>query len=259
MKFESAIRRAALAVAAFTIAAFTVAGVSGAHAADKKDKPKPPPNQTIDSGSFGIFINGRRVATETFHIEQQNGNSVIRSQLKATDSPDSPTQKSELQLTSSAELLNYEWSQSSGGSLTVYPDNDFLKEKITTSATAKAAEQAFLLPRTSPILDNNFFVHREVLAWRFLNGICQESGGDMKCKKEPADFGTLIPQDRTSMSVHMELIGNEKVTIHGVERELMHLNLSGEGYQWALWVDNHDHFKLMRVSIPADNTLVDRD
>ncbi len=259
MKFETSIRRAAVILFACSLLALPCAHAAGNLALDKKDKPKPPANQTIDSGSFGIFINGKRVATETFHIEQENGNSVIKSQLKATGADDAPTQKSELRLSPSAELLNYEWSQSSGGSLTVYPDNDFLKEKISTSASAKAAEQAFLLPRTSPILDNNFFVHREVLAWRYLSAICQESGGAMKCKQDPADFGTLIPQDRTSMSVHMELVGNEKVTIHGVERELMHLNLSGDGYQWALWVDNHDHFKLMRVSIPADNTLVERD
>jgi len=55
------------------------------------------------------------------------------------------------------------------------------------------------------------------------------------------------------------LVGKEKITIKGVERELMRLNLSAESFQWALWVDDHDHFKLMRVSIPADSTVVDRD
>ena len=87
----------------------------------------------------------------------------------------------------------------------------------------------------------------------------QVSGGDTKCKQEAADFGALVPQDRTSMSVRMELVGKEKITIKGVERELMRLNLSAESFQWALWVDDHDHFKLMRVSIPADSTVVDRD
>jgi hypothetical protein len=61
------------------------------------------------------------------------------------------------------------------------------------------------------------------------------------------------------MSVRMELVGKEKVTIRGAERELLRLNLSGENYQWALWVDDQDHFKLMKVSIPADNTEVVRD
>jgi hypothetical protein len=102
-------------------------------------------------------------------------------------------------------------------------------------------------------------VHREVLAWKYLNGICQLSGGNTKCRQEPADFGALIPQDRTSMSVRMELVGKEKITVRGVERELMRLNLTGESFAWALWVDDHDQFKLMRVAIPADNTEVVRD
>ena len=61
------------------------------------------------------------------------------------------------------------------------------------------------------------------------------------------------------MSVRMELGGKEKVTIRGTERDLLRLNLHGDQFDWALWVDDHDHFKLMKVAIPADNTEVVRD
>jgi hypothetical protein len=253
VKFETPTRCALALIFAASLAAFP-----GARAADKKDKAKPTPNSVIDSGSFGVFIRGQRVATETFHIEQQSGESIVKSQLKETAGGDSGSQKSELTMTSSGELLRYEWSQSSGASLSVAPDNDFLKEKITTSANAKAAEQAFLLPSATPILDNNFFVHREILAWKYLAiAGCKDENGHRHC--EPADFGTLIPQDHTSMGVRMELIGKEKITIRGTERELLRLNLTGEEIQWALWLDDNDHFKLIRVAIPADNTVVDRD
>ena len=254
MKFETPIRRALALLLASSLTAF-----AGASAADKKDKQKPAANQTIDSGSFGIFIKGQRVATETFHIEQQAGNSIIKSQLKDTSGSESTSQKASLELSSNGELLRYEWSQSSGGSLSVFPNNDFLKEVISTSSSAKPAEQAFLLPAVTPILDNNFFIHREVLAWKYLNAVCQPAGGDTKCRQEAADFGTLIPQDRTSMSVRISLGGKEKVTIRGVEHDLLRLNLHGDQFDWALWVDDHDHFKLIKVAIPADNTEVVRD
>jgi len=239
--------------------ASSLAALAPANAADKKDKQKATANPIIDSGSFGIFIKGQRVATETFHIEQQNGASIIKSQLKDTSGSDSTSQKSELTLSASGELLRYEWSQSSGGSLSVVPDNDFLKERISTPNSSKPAEQPFLLPAVTPILDNNFFIHREVLAWKYLNAVCQPAGGDTKCRQEPADFGTLVPQDRTSMSVRMSLGGKEKVTIRGTERELLRLNLHGDQFDWALWVDENDRFKLIKVSIPADNTEVVRD
>jgi hypothetical protein len=245
-----------VAVAQATVFTLALAAVTIAHASDKKNQNKP---QTVDSGTFGIFVKGQRVANETFTIQQENAASIVKSQLKEIVGADPANQKSDLEITSNGALLRYEWSQASGGSLSVFPDNEFLKERIIAPGSSKPAEQAFLLPSTSAILDNNFFIHREVLIWRFLAADCAPENGTLKCHKEPGDFGVLIPQDRTSMHVRLELVGNEKVTIRGAERELLRLNLKGENYLWALWVDDKDHFKLMRVSIPADNTEVVRD
>lgn len=224
---------------------------------DKKEKPKAGA-QEVDTGSFGVFVKGQRVVTENFSVQQDNGISVVKSRLQETGSSAAAGQKSELQMTGSGELVRYDWSDGNG-SLVVTPKNEFLLEKITATASAKAAEQPFLMPSTSAILDNNFFVHREVLAWRYLATNCQTQNGALKCQQEPLEFGVLIPQDRTSMRVRMELVGREKVTIRGTERELMRLNLKSESYAWALWVDDKDQFKLMRVLIPDDNTEVVRD
>jgi len=252
VKFETGTRRAILWAMAMLLAS-SLATVAG----DKKDKPAP--TQKVDSGSFGVFIKGQRVVTETFSVEQQNGASVIKSQLKETAGADPTSQKSQLEITPTGELLRYEWSQASGGSLTVYPNNDFLKETITTSPGGKPAEQPFLMPSTSAILDNNFFVQREVLVWRYLAADCKPEAGNLKCQQDPAEFGVLVPQDRTSLRVRLELVGKEKVSIRGAERELMRLNLAGENFSWALWLDDQDHFKLIKVAIPADNTEVVRD
>jgi len=214
--------------------------------------------QTVDSGSFGVFVKGDRVATETFSIEQLTASSSIKSQLKQTVGADPTSQKSDLEITANGELVRYEWSQSSGGSLTVLPNNEFLLEKISLPSS-KPAEQPFLMPNTSAILDNNFFVHREVLVWRYLASACKREADSVKCQQDPGDFGVLVPQDRTSMHVQLQLVGKEKVTIRGAERNLMRLNLKGEDTDWELWVDDQDQFKLIRVAIPAVNTEVVRD
>src|SRR5580658_5033937 len=104
---------------------------------DKKDAPKAPGVQMVDSGSFGVFVRGQRVVTETFSVQQDNGISLVKSHLQETGSSASG-QKSELQMTSSAELVRYEWSDGNG-SLMVTPNNDFLLERITASPTAKTA------------------------------------------------------------------------------------------------------------------------
>ena len=252
MKFDlRRIHRAAIATAfLLVIASMAIAG-------DKKNQAKAPP-ETVDSGSFGVFVKGQRVATETFTIQQQANVNTVKSQLKETAGDNPASQKSNLEMTANGELLRYEWSQSSGGSLIVLPNNEFLLEKISP-ASSKPAEQPFLMPNTSAILDNNFFVHREILVWRFLAAACKPEGNGFKCQRDPGDFGVLVPQDRASMHVRMELVGKEKISIHGTDRDLMRLNLKGDDVDWALWVDEQDHFKLIRVAITADNTEVLRD
>jgi hypothetical protein len=241
--------------AAIRTAIISGALLSSANAADKKPQAS---TQTVDSGSFGVFVKGDRVATESFTIQQQSGTSVIKSQLKQTAGGD-VSQKCHLELTPSGELIRYEWSQSSGGSLSVVPNNEFLLEKMTAPSSSKSAEQPFLMPNTSAILDNNFFIHREVLVWRYLAAACKPQGGGFKCQQDPGDFGAIVPQDRISLHVRLELVGKEKVSVHGADRDLMRLNLKGDNFDWALWVDEQDQFKLIRVAIPADNTEVVRD
>jgi hypothetical protein len=251
VKFETKMR----GIVTFALAA-SLAALAGS-GADKKDKDAGP--KYVDAGTFGVFVRGQRVASETFHIRQQNSNSIIQSELKEGNGTNPALQKSDLEITATGELLRYDWSQAAGGSLSVSPNNDFLIEKITTPASTKPAEQPFLMPSTSSILDNNFFIHREVLAWRFLAADCKQEADGLKCQKDPGEFGVLVPQDRTSIHVRLELVGKEKVTIRGSERELLRLNLMGESFTWSLWLDDRDQFKLMRVAIPADNTEVVRD
>ncbi len=248
MKFPTATRIALTFILGSSLAAFPKS--------DKKEKAAPA--QVVDSGSFGIFVKGQRVANETFTVEQRNGSSLVKSQFKEVAGSD-PAQKSDLEMTAAGDLLRYEWSQASGASITVLPKNDFLIETINAGGSGKSAEQPFLMPSTSSILDNNFFVHREVLVWRYLAAACKQEAGSLKCQQTPADFGVLIPQDHTSMHVRLELVGKEKVKVRGLDRELLRLNLTTDDVAWSLFVDESDHFKLVRVEIPADNTEVVRD
>ena len=238
------------------IAVIVVVQLSAARGKDeKKDKLK---GQMVDSGSFNVIVKGQNVLTETFTIEEQEGIDTVKAQVKEVAGSDPVQQKSTLEFTSQGQLLRYEWSQRSGGSLSLVPNNDFLIEKITGPGSGKASEHPFLMPSTSVVLDNNFFIHREVLAWRYLASDCKSEGGSLKCQQGPAEFGAIVPQEQTSMSVRMELVGKEKVSLRGVERDLLRVDLSGENFQWSLWLDDQDHFKLMRVAIPADKTEVVR-
>jgi hypothetical protein len=223
-----------------------------------KDSKSKDSKTAVDAGSFGVFVSGRRVATETFSVHQQaDGDSTISSEVK--DEGGSASQRSEMKITSAGALVRYEWHQLSPGksSLAVAPNNEFLLETITDNPGTKPAEQPFILPNSSPILDNNFFVHREVLAWRYLGSSCTSEAGGMKCSA--GEFGVLIPQDRLSSHVTLTTVGDEKITIRGVEQVLIHLDLKGDDGDWSFWLNANDHYKLMRVTKAGQPVEVLRD
>jgi hypothetical protein len=229
---------------------------TNAHA---KEKDKAPTGDAVDAGSFGIFVGGKRVATETFTVTQQKtGISMTSSQLKEEGSAN-PTQRSEMQVSSQGALVRYEWHELSPGKseLTLEPNNEFLVEKVIENPGEKAKEKPFLMPNTSVIIDNNFFVHREILAWKYMASSCPTDKGQMKCG--PATFGAIIPQERDSVRVAVTPVAEEKVTINGGDRNLLHLNMKVEDADWELWLDPQDHFKLIRVDKTGENIQIVRD
>ncbi len=215
--------------------------------------------KVVDSGSFGIFRGGKRVATETFRIEQQPGGSTATFQLKMDDGSKEPAQTSEMELTSAGGLKRYEWHQLTPekAEAVVTPNDPFIVERMISAPDAKPIQQPFLVPPTTVILDNNFFAQRELLAWRYLAGGCKPGTKEMECKLAPEKFGVLVPQGLTTGTVTMESAGWEKVPVRGVERNLIRLNLKTDSGDWALWLDNS--YKLVRMVIAGQDTEVVRD
>jgi hypothetical protein len=221
---------------------------------------KAPGTQMVDSGSFGVFMNGKRVATETFSIHQSAAESTITSEFKSEAGADTAVQTSLWQMGSGGELRKYEWKEVSPGQsqAVVVPNQDFLIERFKSNPQEKDQEQPFLLPASSSMLDDYFFVQREVLAWKFLASSCKQDKGQLQCPtKQRVQFGALNPHARSSLSVGVEFAGTDKVSIRGVERELNRLNLKIESTEWSMWLD--DQFKLQRILIPSENTEVIRD
>jgi len=222
-------------------------------------KEKEPTGQTVDSGSFGIFVNGSRVATETFSVQQSAAGSVANSEFR-TEVGDKSVQTSALELDASGDVRKYQWKEVSPGKAeaVVMPNNDFLTERSTDNPQAKPQEQPFLLPSSTSILDDYFFIQREILAWKYLATGCRREKGQVQCpQNQKVQFGTLNPHQRSSMLVSLEFTGRDKIQIKGADRELNHFILKLESGDWGLWLD--DQFKLVRIYVAEDRTEVVRD
>ncbi len=226
-------------------------------------KDKEHAGKSVDSGSFGVFQSGHRVGTETFSIYQTENGSVIHSEFKTENTPPNTPpdlQTSDLQLTPTGEIRRYEWKELSPeqAQSVVLPNEDFLNQKWSSASQEKEQQQPYLLPPSTMILDDYFFIHREVLAWKYLGGICKQEKGQVQCPpRQRAQLGTLNPHQHASAALSAEFLGREKVNLKSGQQDLLKLELKSESGTWHLWLD--DQFKVMRMSIVGENTEVDRD
>jgi len=229
--------------------------------AGDKSKPKDSTGQNVDSGSFGVFVNGQRMATETFSIQQGPAGSVATAQFKTEGNAQNQSSLSaEMEMTPTGELKKYEWKELSPGQAraTVMPSNDFLTERVMKTPKDKPEEQPFMLPSSTSILDDYFFSHRQILVWRFLASACKQENGQVKCPaNQKTLFGALNPQQRAAMQISLEFTGRDKTKIRGAEQDYNRFVLKGDGSEWVMWVD--DQFKLQRILIESDHTEVLRD
>lgn len=202
----------------------------------------------IDSGSFGVFKGAHRVATETFSIKQESAGSVVSSEFKSEQGEQSADQSSELDLTPAVELRRYEWKELVPEKLNavVEPSDTFLIEHVFINPAEKPKDQNFLLPASTVIVDDYFFIQREILAWKFLSLACKQQTTGLGCPpNQKFQLGTLNPHARSSMLMSIEFTGVDKVTIRGSERQLSRFMLRSEIGDWAFWLD--DQFKLVRM------------
>jgi len=245
-----------LMVLVFTIAAL------GAPVPKDKDKEKEHEGKDVDSGSFGVFQSGQRVGTETFSIYDTGNGSVIHSEFKTENAPPD-VQTSEMQLTAKGEIRRYEWKELSPDKAEsiLVPNDDFLTQKWRATPQEKEHEQPYLLPVSTTILDDYFFIHREVLAWKYLGAACkQDKEKGLQCPlRQRAQFGTVNPRQHSSALLTMEFLGREKVNLKSGPQDLIKLELKTDAGEWQLWLNDQDQFKVMRILVVGENTEVDRD
>ncbi len=221
-----------------------------------KDKDKKVEPKIVDSGSFGVFVRGQRVATETFTVKQLAEGSVTTSDIKLEGNTQS--QHSELRLSPRGDLIRYDWKEigtPEKGEMSVAPTDQFLMLRVKVND--KTTDQPYLMPPTSAILDDYFISHRELLLWRYLGTTCVPEQGKQGCTLPPGRYGIVVPRQRSSGIATISYIGKETVELHGAAKELSKFSLSSEFGDWVLYLD--ENHKLVRVLVPGEGTEAIRD
>lgn len=225
---------------------------------DNKDKVKEK-RSTVDAGSFGIYLNGKRIGTEKFDIQQEANEGIVNAEITVEDGSNKAEQSSELRVASDGTLKVYKWRSMlpTREESVVEPKEQLLIEHVTTVEQGKR-DVPYVLPLSTVILDDNFFSHRELLLWRYLQTGCIVQEGERKCG--PSHFGILVPRQHTAGSSVVELVGRDKINFKGAERELNKFKVDTDGVQWLIWMDDpENHYKVLKMAIPASNVEVWRE
>lgn len=240
------------------------------HAGDKNTGEKID-SKVVDSGSFGIYVNGKRIGTETFKIEQRPDFHVATAEIKVDDGTVKAVQSAEMQVTPKGDLHSYVWRATAPAKeeSSVVPSDQLLIEHIVP-ADMKKMDVPHALSASTAILDDNFFSQREVLLWRYLATGCVMKDGGRMCGT--SYFVALVPRQHTSLSVTMSVVGSDKLPVKGGVREFTKVALQmgdpkqlivmngekdGTPGQWLLWVD--EQYKIFKISVPDSNVEVIRD
>jgi hypothetical protein len=233
----------------------TILLTAPANAASKKPQPS---SELVDAGSFSILVAGRKIGSETFNIRQSSEGSVTSSEIRIQEGGSQARQTSVLRLGPAGELRRYESRELFPGKaeIVVEPQQDVLVERV--SGENEQANQPFLMPLSTQVLDDFFFSHREVLAWRYLASVCKPAAAGLQCSSQKSRLGVIIPRQHASAMISLEYVGRERLTLAGQPVELSHFRLTApDAPDWELWLD--DFHKLVRISIPAANTEGVRD
>jgi hypothetical protein len=242
------------------IALLVLASIAVAFAAPKA-KTKAADDKLVDSGSYSILVDGKRVGSETFNITQHGNSSVTSSQIKISSGDTRAEQSSVLEMTSSGQLIRYAWKETSPekNETTVDVTQTTVMQHDVLANGKKPIDLPYMISSSTLVLDDNFFSHRQVLVWRYLAEACKAVADKPGCVLQPLKLGVLVPAQHTPAVVSIEFGANEKLTVKGAERDTMRLKMMSADLEWQIWVDPADSYKIVRILVPANKTEVLRD
>jgi len=224
------------------------------HAAQKNNNAVVP----VDSGTFTVMVGGHRVATESFRIDKIQGAATIYSEMHYSDGNNKVEQTSVMELEHDGQLKRYTWKEISPGKslIVVEPqDQNFLSLKYSENGedVTKAKDASRPLSPNTVIMDDNNFIHIEILAWRHMAIVCNLGGKDaIQCKGESKPYPVLVPHQQYSAIVKIQLTGQTKYKWKGAEHNCKTLKLETESGEWTVWLldDPSDNLKMVRLTSP---------
>lgn len=223
---------------------------TSAFAADSKSP------SVVDSGQLSIVVNGKKVATENFTMQQGANGSSVTSRLTFDDGATKAQQESELELGTDGAIRKYTWQEKEPGKarLTAEPqDKSFIvvRQKETDAAAPKDSTHPVDISATT-IVDDNFYSHLQVLMWRYLALSCP----NQQCRFGEQKLPVFVPHQEMAQLFTITFEGNDTLRLRQGRTDVTKFRVITEGGEMHVWMQGT---KLMKLLMPAAAVEVTRE
>ena len=205
--------------------------------------------ETLDQGTFTLYLNGTRIGEERFVIRQESDRDsglVMVSAAEINLKLDGRTMRIQAALEAAGTPptpRRYE-AKINGSDLTTIVAT-VLPDRVVLHVQSPEGEEMkqLLVPGESAILDR-YIAHHYFFACKLL--------GD----RSSAEINAIVPRDRTQRPLRIEDLGPESVPINGQELRLRHITMTDrEETVHHVWLDGD---KVMKVEVPLAGFGADR-
>lgn len=209
----------------------------------------------VDSGSFAVLLQGRRVATENFTMQQSGSGNSVSSKLNFDNGRTTAQQQSELEIAGDGSLRKYVWQEIQPGKakVTAEPqDKTFIVVKQTQSDTDAGKDSTHPLDVTvTSIVDDNFYSHVQVLLWRYMAMSCSQQSGCREMK-----LPVFVPHQQMAQLFTVNFVGNDTLRLKHGSVQAGKFRVQTEGGEMHVWMDG---VRMVRLAMPTSQVEVVRE
>lgn len=229
---------------------FALCVASSLWAADQKTP------SVVDAGTFGVMLGGKRVATESFTMQQGANGSTVSSKLEFASGEKTVQQQAELEIGADGALRKYTWEETQPGKARIVAepqDKMFLVVRQKASENEQQKENVQPLDaHVTSIVDDNFYSHVQVLVWRYMAMSCK--GGS--CRYAEQKLPVFVPHQEMAQLFTLNYAGTDPVRVKNTLMQATKYRVTTEAGEMQVWMDG---FRMVKLTLPGNTVEVVRE
>lgn len=209
----------------------------------------------VDSGQLLVVADGKKVATESFTMQQSADGSSVTSRLTFDNGSTKAQQESELELGADGAIRKYTWQEKEPGKARLVAEaqeKSFIVVHMKENDVAAAKDSTHPLDvSVTNIVDDNFYSHVQVLLWRYFAMSC---GNPQQCRFVEQKLPVFVPHQEMAQVFTITFEGTDTLRLKNGKTEVGKYRVQTEGGEMHVWMNGTKMVKLLMPSASIEVT-----